>query len=356
MRLRRRSIRRPLRVAATSGSSQEGEETIGDSEALGDAGQLVAALDRLVAGLGDPIDPQLAVDVVTLRHQAAMDRDPGQGRTPWPPRYADPFPDLSGTLPEIAPDDLSTEVLGGAVAHHGALVVRGLLDPDQVERHVVAIDRARAGQDAWQPGGVGDPWFRPLKVPPMVKNQVLRNHVADQGGTWLGDSPASTEQLLADLQSAGVIAAMTDHFGERLSLSLQKSTLRRSLPVNRLTAWHQDGSFLSPGVRTMNVWVALSACGPDGTAPALEVVPRRVEDILPVDGVLATISIASDVIDELGTPTVIPDVAPGDAIMFDERFVHRTRLFEGMTEPRYAIECWFFASSHTSEDYTSLLV
>lgn len=43
--------------------------------------------------------------------------------------------------------------------------------------------------------------------------------------------------------------------------SLQKSTLRRSAPVHNFSAWHQDGSFLGPTTRAMNVWVALTACG-----------------------------------------------------------------------------------------------
>ena len=56
------------------------------------------------------------------------------------------------------------------------------------------------------------------------------------------------------------------------------------------------------------------------------------------------------------TPTICPEFAPGDALLFDERFLHRTHLSAEMTEDRYALECWFFAPSHPSSGYLSFLV
>ncbi len=94
----------------------------------------------------------------------------------------------------------------------------------------------------------------------------VRGMVKRRSGSWLADSPTSTARVLDDLHTAGVIAAISTHLGERVFFSLQKSTLRRSAPKNELTGWHQDGSFLGPEVRTMNVWVSLSRCG--GVAPA----------------------------------------------------------------------------------------
>ena len=125
-----------------------------------------------------------------------------------------------------------------------------------------------------------------------------------------------------------------------------------------MVAWHQDGSFLDDDVRTMNVWVALSPCGGDRPSPGLEVIPRRIEEILPVDGVMSTHSISYDLIDELSTgmPTVFPEFDAGDALIFDEHFVHRTHLSREMTQVRYALECWFFAPSHQSSSYTPLYV
>ena len=131
------------------------------------------------------------------------------------------------------------------------------------------------------------------------------------------------------------------------------------LPVDNITGWHQDGSFLSPGVRTINVWVAFSPCGSDRPTPGLEVVPRRVEDILSTDDGYGPISIAPALVDRVAAdaPPVRPDFEPGDGLMFDERFVHRTYLHPNMTEDRYALECWLFAPSHNSSaEYVPFLL
>jgi hypothetical protein len=182
--------------------------------------------------------------------------------------------------------------------------------------------------------------------------------VAVQGGTWLADSPASTALVLDALATAGVVDAIAHHFGERPFFSLQKSTLRRSRPINRVTAWHQDGSFLGSDVRTMNVWLTLSKCGADHPAPGMEVVPRRVEAILPADDNLAPSSISADLVHEVAgdTPVIRPEFDPGDGMIFDERFLHRTYLNADMTDDRYAVECWFFAPSHDTNHYVSFLV
>ena len=44
-------------------------------------------------------------------------------------------------------------------------------------------------------------------------------------------------------------------------------------------------------------------------------------------------------------PVIRPHFAPGDALLFDELFLHRTATDDTMTRERYAIETWFFAPS-----------
>ena len=46
-----------------------------------------------------------------------------------------------------------------------------------------------------------------------------------------------------------------------------------------MPGWHQDGAFLGQGIRTVNVWIALTDCGVD--APSMDMVPRRMTDIVP---------------------------------------------------------------------------
>jgi hypothetical protein len=257
---------------------------------------------------------------------------------------------------------LTTEMLGGAVTHHGALIVRGAFAAEQVARLADAIETTHQNQvDGEEGDGAKLPvadtsWYQPFPVD--RHNEVLRRMVARQGGTWLADSPTSTEIVLAELERAGVTEAITGHLGERPVFSLQKSTLRRSLPAYNLVAWHQDGSFLDADVRTMNVWVALSPCGGDLPSPGLEILPTRLPGVLPVDGVMTPHSVSYDLVAELAqeNPTVIPEFAPGDAILFDQILLHRTHLTEAMSQIRYALECWFFAPSHPASTYTPLLV
>jgi len=174
----------------------------------------------------------------------------------------------------------------------------------------------------------------------------------------MADSPANTAMVLDLLNSRGVIEAVADHLGERPCFSLQKSTLRQLEPGFQRASWHQDGAFLGSDVRTINVWTALTACGGDRPTPGLELVPKRMDQILSVDGGIVVSSISPGLIEEVTreTPTVRPEFEPGDGLVFDERFLHCTYLHEHMTEDRYALECWLFAPSHRSPEYLPFLV
>ncbi|MEO6317410.1 MAG: phytanoyl-CoA dioxygenase family protein [Acidimicrobiales bacterium] len=324
------------------------------------AGKLVEAVDVLAVLNRERRGAEFEVRLVDLRARAAAGWEPGGGRTPWPPAYADPFPELKGSIPEIDRSLLNEKTMGGAVAHHGALLVRGLLDAEPVDRCRTAIDQIhelREAQTPARPRADAERWLRPMPLFPRPFDPVLRENGSEQGGTWLADSPAVAAFVLDDLADAGVLQIIAGHFGERPFFSLQKSTLRRTLPVFNRVAWHQDGAFLSEGVRTMNVWVALSRCGGDLPTPSLEVIPRRFDSVLPAEGRLIVHSVANTLVEELAveTPTIRPEFMPGDAILFDERFLHRTYLAPEMTDIRYALECWFFAPSHQTADYTPLL-
>jgi hypothetical protein len=45
------------------------------------------------------------------------------------------------------------------------------------------------------------------------------------------------------------------------------------------------------------------------------------------------------------TPPCRPVFEPGDVLLFDDLFLHRTAVDPAMTRDRYAIETWFFAPS-----------
>ena len=328
---------------------------IADVDRLLDDGDAVAALDAAIAQNRANPSPELQVRLIELRHQAAASYRP-DGRRPWPPTCEDPFPDVVGRPPEIEAHKLDGALLGAAVAHHGCLVVRRLLDRNAVERSRTSIEKA---SETWQRAPeerTTVDYVQTLQVP----REQQRNRVAhaQRQNWWLADCPAAAAQVLDDLAATGVIAAIGEHFGERPCFTLQKSSLRRVQPEFRYTAWHQDGSFLGHSTRAMNVWVSLTPCGGDRPAPGLEIVPRRVDEILPfgehggvgIDG-FAVHYAAAD------TPVIRPEFEPGDAFLFDERFIHRTYLNKevAMTDERLAVECWFFAPSHPAEQYVSLL-
>lgn len=318
-------------------------------------GLLVEAVDLLAAANRSGPTAELQVRLVELRHRAAQAFRP-RGRHPWPPSFADPFPDLIGRPPEIERDALRGEVMGAAIAHHGSLIVRGLFDDEQVARGRQSIRDARRALEAGGPTGSGADYrpFPGLGGPAPA----LRKRAVDHGGVWLADSPAATAQVLDDLERCGATAAIIEHFGERPVFSLQKSTLRRVSPEFRFTGWHQDGSFLGAEVRALNVWVALTPCGEERPAPGLEIVPRRVDELLDTDGGSGSASINGFAVHLVAgqTPVIRPEFDPGDALLFDDRMIHRTYLSEDMTEERLAIECWFFAASHPADNYLTFLV
>ena len=323
-----------------------------------DRDALYAEVDTLAARYRATPDPDLAVALIDKRFEAAEAYDGAPARADWPPAYTDPFPDKEpGTLPEVPAAEMTTEVVAGAIAHHGCCVVRGLFSPERVQRTIDAVHEVERRRAVPEDELVPDAWYRPFTgIDPM--HQALRRMVHQQGGTWLADSPIASAQVLDDLREVGVIDVVADHFGERPYFSLQKSTLRRSPPVHNFSGWHQDGSFLGPEVRTLNVWVALTDCGGDRPTPGLEVVPRRVDVLLDTDGGLGSASISDAQVHATAgdTPTITPPFDAGDALVFDQHFVHRTHLFPEMTDDRYALECWLFAPSFAAVEYVPLVV
>jgi len=174
---------------------------IDEAEQLAAQGRFADALDLLAAENRVAADAELELRLIDLRFRAAEAYDAGPGRTPWPPEYSDPFPEVVGKLPEIPATALTTDLLGGSVAHHGALIVRGVFSPEQIDRTVDAIDRAQAHRDL--DDAADDRWYRPFEVNGRRVAPTLRQVVRDQGGTWLADSPRSTALVLDELRAAG---------------------------------------------------------------------------------------------------------------------------------------------------------
>jgi hypothetical protein len=51
-----------------------------------------------------------------------------------------------------------------------------------------------------------------------------------------------------------------------------------------------------------------------------------------------------------------PIFEPGDALFFDELFLHKTAAEPTMPNPRYAVENWFFAGTGFPAEYAPIAV
>jgi len=353
---RRRSAAGPD-AAPEPGTATTPASALDDAEALVREDRIAEAVDLLVAANRAHRDAAIEVRTLQLRQDAVHSFEAGPAREPWPPVYEDPFPEVEGRLPEIGVSELTTDVLGGAVAHHGALIVRNLIEAPDAARIIDGMHRTEAQRAAAvdAPDVEGASWYRRF---PLRSGPNTRPMVEERGGIWLADSPANTALVLDLLVSRGIIDAVAGHLGERPCFSLQKSTLRHIPALFSYPGWHQDGAFLGADVRTMNVWVALSPCGGDRRTPSLEIVPRRLDEILVTEGGLVPHSIDPDLLARVAaeTPPVLPVFDPGDGLLFDERLLHSTHFQENMTDGRYALECWLFAPSHRSSNYLPFLV
>jgi len=176
--------------------------------------------------------------------------------------------------------------------------------------------------------------------------------VVTNGGMWTVDSPRAMFDVLESFRAVGLRRVLREYLGERPVLSAKKATLRRVV-MARGGDWHQDGAFLGAGIRSINVWLALSACGGASKCPGLDVVPQRLPEVCPTgtDGAWFDWSVGQGMVDRVAGPAgvVRPAFEPGDALLFDDLNLHRTAPLPGHDDadvvPRYAIETWFFAPS-----------
>ena len=326
-------------------------------------GRLLDALDQFRALYRHDADPALEARILGLRHTAFQEVDRTAGRSSWPPVFADLTPVEDGP-PAVTLDELTVDVLGSAIVNHGALLIRGLIPDDGVAALTDSIDRAFAGRDEWEtdPSVDGAPWFVPFEPSPAyLPANLSREWVRKGGGVWAADSPRVMAQLLETYDANGLGAVIGGYLGERPAVSMRKCTLRRCPASLEHADWHQDGAFLGDDVRSVNVWLTLTDCGGDTDSPGLDYVPRRVDHLVDtgVDGALFNWSVGPGtvdrVVDDLSAPVIRPTFRAGDALLFDDLFLHRTATEPGLTRDRYAIESWFFAPSRYPDDQIPLV-
>jgi hypothetical protein len=297
--------------------------------------------------------------LVRLRRAAFahVDRSP---RPPVPAPVVEPA--ALDDLPLRTSVELSPAVLRDGILRHGAVWVRGLVPPAAVARLRDAIDRSFEAYDATATGHASSDtvtWFDPLD---NIKDPDFARDWRRQANAVLtADSPRGLFQFLQIVHDVGIAGLLTQFFGERPSLAVEKCTMFRVSardPRMRVADWHQDGAFLGDGIRTINCWFALTRCGRD--APGMDIVPRRIDRILPLgeEGCHFDWTVSPTTVARAfpGVRPWRPEFEEGDVLLFDEFAVHRTAAEEEMPNIRYAIESWFFAPSEYPNGRSTPLV
>lgn len=184
--------------------------------------------------------------------------------------------------------------------------------------------------------------------------RLLREWVKSGGGLLAVDSPLLSFEMSEMFRLAGLPELVRAYLGEAPIVAADKATLRKADPSTP-GGWHQDGKFMG-SVNALNVWLSLSRCGDQ--APGLDIVPRRLERHVTTetDEAMMLNMVSQRVAEESAgeRPILRPIFEPGDALLFDELFLHKTASEPGMPRARFAIENWFFGPSAFPDNYVPL--
>ncbi|MFL5300839.1 MAG: phytanoyl-CoA dioxygenase family protein, partial [Anaeromyxobacteraceae bacterium] len=324
----------------------------------GTTDELFAEIARLTEANGAGRDRETERRLVHLRHIAGVRVLIEDGARPEHPEPDfDSLPSAE-VLPEIAAPDVTPELLRAGILRDGCLLVRGLVERETALEFARQIDRAFAERDRFRAGEpAAEGYYEEFHaLEPFDIAGGARLWVQQGGGLLAPDSPMLTFEMLEMFSRAGLPELVGAYLGERPLVSLQKTTLRKAEPQVP-GAWHQDGAFMGE-VRALNLWLSLSRCGDE--SPGLDVVPRRLDHIVATatDDAILDYQVSQAKAEETAAdrPIARPIFEPGDALFFDELFLHQTGSDPSMPNPRFAIESWFFGGSAFPGEYGPLAV
>jgi hypothetical protein len=346
----------------------EVQRALGDANRLAAAGNTAAAVQRLQECNRSCASYELERRIIGLRRKAFQRRARAPCTLPANPTRAAPL-DAARRVPLAERSKLSAELIGDTLAAHGALVVPRLFDTDQTRRLAALVDKAFDARRAARNHKRTDQdraWFEEVSdIAPLG-----RHFLGDQG-MYICDSPRGLFDFLEVYRQVGLLELLPRYFGERVALMPEKCTLRKVVPWSpaewshhRQTfgdeestlLWHQDGRIFGEATNALDIWIALSPCGRD--APGLELVPSRVNRLLPLDasrgfGTVAPRTIRRELPD---VEPVLPEFEPGDALFMDQFTLHSTGHRRGMEKVRVSVEAWFFGESAYPHNGDALLV
>ena len=328
----------------------------------GDLDALRAEIKRLSAANRTAGDRDAERRLLRLRHIAGMRLvdDPVTDASFAEPDF-DALPDGSGSaaapLPEIAAGAVTPGLLRAGILRDGCLLVRGLVDRDDALALAAQIARAFAERQRWQEGRGSTAGYYDEFFPHTRYGDVFGRPWIEQGGGLLAaDAPMLDFQMMDLFDRAGLGELVSGYLGEPALISVHKTTLRKADP-SVPGAWHQDGFFMGE-VRSINLWLSLSRCGDE--SPGLDILPRRLDHYVATATEEAQLdyTISQQRVEEAAgeTPVIRPIFEPGDALFFDELFLHQTGSDPAMRKPRYAVENWFFGGSAFPAEYAPIAV
>lgn len=324
--------------------------------------QLIASIADLSARVRDSHDLDDERELLRLRRQ--LGERLVHADRPGPRDLSSEFPSLAEDGLAVATvDELNGSLVRGGIEEHGYVLVREMIDRETALGLAAQIGAAFQARE-----GEGDGVYEVFKPDPPLPPVEGRSWVEIGGGLLAVDSPPAFVAIADVFDRIGLRRVIEEFLDEPATISAEKTTLRIAEP-GPPGGWHQDGSFMGE-TRALNVWVALSDCGVD--APGLEFVPRRLDGLVETGGegsgaehldtpdgdevspktVLVAPNEAERAAGEFGVMN--PRFSPGDVMLFDDRFLHRTASSPEMTKPRYAIESWFFGASGFPRDYSPL--
>ena len=319
--------------------------------------ELLAEIERLAQANRDARSREAERRLVRLRHLAGMRMvdsaapgpefvSPASGRLP----QGDPVPEMSAA-------ELEPGLIRAGILRDGCLLVRGLVPRKRAQAMAKQIDKAFKQRERHDAGRVAEEgYYEEFEPEPDAGEPVVRGWIKQGGGLLAADAPMLHFEMMEMFAAARLRELVGGYLGEPALISVHKTTLREADP-SVPGAWHQDGFFMGP-VRSLNMWLSLSRCGDE--APSLDLLPKRLDYYLATntDGSPLDYTISQRKVDEArgSVPIIRPIFEPGDALFFDELFLHQTGSEESMRKPRYAIENWFFGGSAFPGEYAPIAV
>ena len=331
------------------------ESTTQSAQTAASLDELQAEIRELVRQNREQCDPERERRILWLRHLAGIEIMRGAEGDP---QFAEPATDAvrDSTVIEVRPEELTPELLRAAILKRGCLLVRGLIDRDEAIGLAEQIEAAFAARTESGGENTGDGMYEVFHPAPPFE-YADREWIEMGGGLLAADSPKTMFNTYDALERSGFVDVVHGYLGEPGLLSVEKTTLRKAAP-DVAGSWHQDGSFLHD-VRVLNLWLSLSRCGDE--SPGLDIIPHRLDEILPVGkeaGTIFPILPSEESIERAAGEEGVqrPIFEPGDALLFDELFLHKTGSDPQMPKPRYALESWFFGRSGFSQEYAPIAV